>query len=72
LGEEVVGEDREAVDVGEVRDAGEDQVVGGDLRALVEAAVGEERHPLGQRAGETVRGARRGGSESGYRARRRG
>ena len=42
--DEVVGEDRQPVDVGIRDDAGQMEVVGGDLGALVEAAVGEERH----------------------------
>jgi hypothetical protein len=52
VGEEVVGEDGEAVDVGEVRDPGEDEVVRGDLRPLVEARVVEERHGTGERPRE--------------------
>ena len=58
VGDEVVGEDRERVEVVELRDARQRQVVGGDLRALVEAVVGEERalgreprrEPLGRAA----------------------
>ena len=42
--DEVVGEDRQAVDVRELDDAREMQVVGGDLGALEEADVVEERH----------------------------
>ena len=52
--DEVVGEDRQPVDVPEVGHAGQVQIVGGDLGALVEAGVGEERHlrqALGQRLG---------------------
>ena len=58
--DEVVGEDRQAVEVAEARDAGERQVGGGDLRALVEAAVGEQRHPGGERLRQALgRAARR-------------
>ena len=42
--DEVVGEDRQAVEVVELGDAGEREVVGDDLGALVEAAVVEHRH----------------------------
>src|ERR687888_1180330 len=37
--DEVVGEDRQRVEVAELGDAGEREVAGGDLRALVEALV---------------------------------
>jgi hypothetical protein len=40
--QEVVGEHRERVDVGEVGRAGQDEVVDGDPRALLEAGVVEE------------------------------
>jgi hypothetical protein len=49
--QQVVGEDGQPVDVREVRDAGEHEVVGRDLGALVEAAVGEEGHALGEQRG---------------------
>ncbi len=45
VGDEVVREDCERVDVGELGDAGVDEVVGGDLRALVEAGIGEDGMP---------------------------
>jgi hypothetical protein len=53
--DEVVGEDREAVEVGEVGDAGEREVVGRDLGALPEAPVVEEGH-LGEGLRESFRG----------------
>ena len=46
--DEVVGEDREAIEVAEAHDAGEREVGGHDLRPLVEAAVVEHRHPGGE------------------------
>jgi hypothetical protein len=45
VGDEVVGEDRQPVDVAELRNAGERQVARHDLGALVEAWVVEQRHP---------------------------
>ena len=55
--DQVVGEDGQPIDVGERRDAGERQVVGGDLRPLVEARIVEERHLARQRAREALGGA---------------
>ena len=46
---------RQAIDVGVLHDACQHEVVGRDLRALVEAGVGVERHPR-QRPREPVRG----------------
>ena len=54
---EVVGEDRQAVDVLEARDAGEREVGRHELGLLVEAAVVEERHAAGQALGEGHGGA---------------
>ena len=56
---EVVGEDRQAVQVLEARDAREGEVGRHDLRALVEAAVGEHRHRAGQLGGQRLRRAAR-------------
>src|SRR5215208_5771470 len=56
----VVGEDRQAVKVVEVGDRGQREVAGHDLRALVEAAVGEELHASGELPGQALgRPARR-------------
>ena len=51
---EVVGEDREAVEVAEAHDAGEREVRRHDLRPLVEAAIVEHRHPRGEVLGEAL------------------
>jgi hypothetical protein len=60
--DQVVGEDREPVEVVELGDAGEREVVGGDLGALPEPLVVEEGHlgeglrqPLGRAAGRPDR-----------------
>ena len=52
--DEVVGEDRQAVQVFEAGDTGEREVAGGDLGALVEPAIGVHRHPLDEGLGEPL------------------
>ena len=54
VGDEVVGEDREPVEVGELGHAGEREVVRHDLGALPEAEVVEEGHPGGEHRGEPL------------------
>jgi hypothetical protein len=51
---EVVGEDREKVEVVELGDAGKRKVVGDDLRALVEVAVVEHGHTVGERVRQAL------------------
>ena len=53
--DEVVGEDRQPVQVLEAHDAGESQVRRHDLRALVEPAIGEQRHAACQLRRESLR-----------------
>ncbi|HEX4363495.1 MAG TPA: hypothetical protein VHZ75_03030 [Solirubrobacteraceae bacterium] len=55
MGDEVVGEDRQAVEIPEAHDAGEREVRRHDLGALVEAVVGEHRHAAGQLCGQPLR-----------------
>ena len=63
VGDEVVGEDREPVEVGEARDAGQGEVAGDELRALVEAAVVVHRHAARERLGQPDGGAAGGADE---------
>ncbi len=54
VGDEVVREDRQAVEVREVGDPCEREVGGDDLGALVEAAVVEHRHSARQCFGQPL------------------
>ena len=54
MGDEVVGEDRQPVEIVELGDAGKREVGGEDLGALEEAAVGVHRHPRGDGLGQPL------------------
>jgi hypothetical protein len=54
VGHQVVGEDREPVEVAELGDPGQGQVAGDDLGALVEAAVVEEAHAAREHPGQAL------------------
>ncbi len=54
VGDEVVGEDRQAIEIGEARHSREREVGDHDLGALVEAAVIEHRHAARQRFGQPL------------------
>ena len=51
---QVVGEDRETVEIGELGHAGEREVVWHDLSALVETAVVEHRHATREYPGQAL------------------
>ncbi len=63
VGDEVVGEDGEAVEVVELGDARQREVVGDDLGALVEAAVIEHRHAAREHLRQALGRAARFGNE---------